>query len=213
MASPSPSPSPPTFAVADLPFSNWGTDLPFGTKTTHPCGVVSFTCVDNLGNASPVHVWCVDKNLWPRAKIFYESQRCSNFKFTPMSAPDAWRRKYPDAAPSKNTPLIWTHSPTSRPMSLVALPAFPHPLALVAPNRIPRTHLPLSHPAPRPPTRPPRPPRPLPQPILMPPPPLYKLFSFKINNNNNSSTKRCVLSWRKCVASPPSLRPLLRLLR
>eukprot|EP00804_Cyclotella_cryptica_P026709 CCRYP_007942-RA/>CCRYP_007942-RA protein AED:0.35 eAED:0.34 QI:0/0/0/0.66/0.5/0.33/3/0/1904 len=93
---PPPPPSPPP-AATTLPFPSWGTDLPFNTKATHPCGVVSFSRVDDDGETRTHHVWCVDKALWPRAKPYYDSLSCHGYKFTPMSAPDGWARKYPQA--------------------------------------------------------------------------------------------------------------------
>eukprot|EP00804_Cyclotella_cryptica_P014487 CCRYP_004816-RA/>CCRYP_004816-RA protein AED:0.72 eAED:0.72 QI:0/-1/0/1/-1/1/1/0/939 len=94
-SSPPTPPSPP--AAKDLPFSSWGTDLPFNTKATHPCGVVSFSRTDDDDETRSYHVWCVDKSLWPRAKAYYDSLSCSGYQFTPMSAPDGWTRKYPQA--------------------------------------------------------------------------------------------------------------------
>eukprot|EP00804_Cyclotella_cryptica_P016077 CCRYP_004202-RA/>CCRYP_004202-RA protein AED:0.18 eAED:-0.12 QI:0/0/0/1/0.5/0.33/3/0/1917 len=96
-SSPPPPPPPPPLAAANLPFSSWGTDLPFNTKATHPCGVVSFSRVDDDGETRTHHVWCVDKALWPRAKQYYDSLSCHTYQFTPMSAPDGWTRKYPQA--------------------------------------------------------------------------------------------------------------------
>eukprot|EP00804_Cyclotella_cryptica_P030371 CCRYP_011900-RA/>CCRYP_011900-RA protein AED:0.20 eAED:-0.11 QI:0/0/0/1/1/1/3/0/1923 len=97
VSSPPPPTPPPPPAATNLPFSSWGSDLPFNTKATHPCGVVSFSRVDDDGETRTHHVWCVDKALWPRAKQYYDSLSCHSYQFTPMSAPDGWTRKYPQA--------------------------------------------------------------------------------------------------------------------
>ena len=85
------------FAAPGLPFSTWGTDLPFNTKLSHPSGVISFSRVGDDGDSTSYHVWCDAKNIWPRAVHYYTRLGGTSFVFTPMSSPDAWERKYPDA--------------------------------------------------------------------------------------------------------------------
>jgi hypothetical protein len=80
-----------TEAAPGLPFSSWGTDLPFNTKLSHPSGVISFTRVGDDGETTSYHVWCEDKTIWSRAAHYYIRLGGASFVFTPMSSPDAWK--------------------------------------------------------------------------------------------------------------------------
>ena len=125
-----------TEAAPGLPFSSWGTDLPFNTKLSHPSGVISFTRVGNDGETTSYHVWCEDKTIWSRAAHYYIRLGGTSFVFTPMSSPDAWKA-------STLTPILILRASMrlrfqkSSLASRGSLPISPlHPDSLVSSNQI-----------------------------------------------------------------------------